>query len=103
MSDSRGELLEKNVKIIGENNTPVTIKSLISDKGGQGDVYLVNYRGNDYAMKCIVSILMMLLVELNILQYQKYMEKRISRAIGSYGHFLWLQKKILQKENVSVI
>ena len=25
MSDSRGELLEKNVKIIGENNTPVTI------------------------------------------------------------------------------
>ena len=51
MSDSRGELLEKNVKIIGENNTPVTIKSLISDKGGQGDVYLVNYRGNDYAMK----------------------------------------------------
>ena len=51
MNDSRGELLEKNVKIIDENNTPVTIKNLISDKGGQGDVYLVNYRGNDYAMK----------------------------------------------------
>lgn len=51
MSDSKGELLENNVKIVDENNTSVTIKKLISNKGGQGDVYLVNYKGNDYAMK----------------------------------------------------
>jgi len=48
---SKGELIEKGIKIIGENNTPVTINYLISDKGGQGDVYHVTYKGNDYALK----------------------------------------------------
>lgn len=56
-----GELIEKNASIIAvkivkdhaipEPNGQVTLNYLISDQGGQGDVYHVTYRGRDYAMK----------------------------------------------------
>jgi len=48
---SKGEILEKKINVVGENNTPVNIVRLISDEGGQGEVYQVTYRGRDYAMK----------------------------------------------------
>lgn len=47
----KGELIEKGVKVVTSGNAPVKINYLISDAGGQGDVYHVSFRGNDYAMK----------------------------------------------------
>ncbi len=47
----KGELLEKGISVVASNNAKVTINYLISDAGGQGDVYHVSYRGHDYAMK----------------------------------------------------
>jgi len=51
MCEARGELIENNIRVVDENNTPITINRLISDKGGQGDVYHVTYKGADYALK----------------------------------------------------
>lgn len=50
-SDKKGELIEKGVKVVTSGNAPVKINYLISDAGGQGDVYHVSFRGKDYAMK----------------------------------------------------
>lgn len=47
----QGELIEKGIKVITSGNIPVKLNYLISDEGGQGDVYHVSFRGNDYAMK----------------------------------------------------
>lgn len=50
--ERRGELIEKGITVVTlEEKERVTINSLISDKGGQGDVYHVSYRGKNYAMK----------------------------------------------------
>ena len=46
-----GELQTNGCSVVAENHTKVTINYLISDAGGQGDVYHVTYRGHDYAMK----------------------------------------------------
>lgn len=51
----RGKLIERGVKIYGENNTPVTLNRVISTSGGQGDVYHATYKGNDYALKWYVN------------------------------------------------
>ena len=47
----KGELIEKGVKVVTSGNAPVKLNYLISDAGGQGDVYHVSFRGHDYAMK----------------------------------------------------
>lgn len=47
----KGELLEKGIKVVASGNVPVKINYLISDTGGQGDVYHVTFGGQDYAMK----------------------------------------------------
>lgn len=47
----KGELIEKGVKVVTSGNVPVKLNYLISDEGGQGDVYHVSFRGQDYAMK----------------------------------------------------
>lgn len=46
-----GELIKRNAKIVSSDNTVVKLNYLISDKGGQGDVYHVTYKGMDYALK----------------------------------------------------
>ena len=52
MADKKkGEVIEKGISIVGENNTKVTVNYLISDAGGQGDVYHATYKGKDYALK----------------------------------------------------
>ena len=50
-SKKKGELIEKGIRVVASGNIPITINYLISDKGGQGDVYHVSFRGRDYAMK----------------------------------------------------
>ena len=50
-SDNKGELIEKGVRVVTLRNEPVKINYLISDEGGQGDVYHVSFKGHDYAMK----------------------------------------------------
>lgn len=47
----RGELIEKGVKVVSSGNVQVKVNYLISDAGGQGDVYHVSFKGHDYAMK----------------------------------------------------
>ena len=47
----KGELIEKDITVITSNHSKVTLNYLISDTGGQGDVYHVTYNGHDYAMK----------------------------------------------------
>lgn len=47
----RGELIEKGVKVVSSGNAQVKVNYLISDAGGQGDVYHVSFNGHDYAMK----------------------------------------------------
>lgn len=47
----RGELIEKGVKVVSSGNAQVKVNYLISDAGGQGDVYHVSFKGHDYAMK----------------------------------------------------
>lgn len=46
-----GKLMDEKVSIITTDNAKVTLKYLISDAGGQGDVYCVSCKGHDYAMK----------------------------------------------------
>ncbi len=46
-----GELIDKGINIVTSDNGKVTINYLISDQGGQGDVYHASYMGNDYALK----------------------------------------------------
>lgn len=48
---NRGEVIEQGVKIVDKNNVAITVNRLISDAGGQGDVYHVTYKGHDYALK----------------------------------------------------
>lgn len=47
----KGEVVEKGIKIVASDNTPVKVNYLISDAGGQGDVYHVTFKGHNYAMK----------------------------------------------------
>ena len=47
----KGEILEKGIEIVDSGNTEIKVNYLISDKGGQGDVYHVSYKGKDYALK----------------------------------------------------
>ncbi|MCR4739481.1 MAG: hypothetical protein K5886_04380 [Lachnospiraceae bacterium] len=49
-SNVRGEIFEKGIKVVDENGSPIKINRFIAD-GGQGEVYHVTYRGNDYALK----------------------------------------------------
>jgi len=49
MYKTGGELIEHNVRIVDENNTPITVNYHIS-KRGRGDVYHVTYKGTDYAL-----------------------------------------------------
>lgn len=51
MSEERSQLIEKKARIVTQQNVPVKINRLISDKGGQGDVFHVTMGGKDYAMK----------------------------------------------------
>ena len=46
-----GEIIENGITIVDGNNAEVTVNYLISDAGGQGDVYHVTYKDKDYAMK----------------------------------------------------
>ena len=46
-----GELMKNKVTVVAANNEKVKLNYLISDKGGQGDVYHTTFRGKDYAMK----------------------------------------------------
>ena len=48
---NKGEVIEKGIRIVDGNNTEIKVNHLISDKGGQGDVYHVTYKGKDYALK----------------------------------------------------
>lgn len=48
---SKGEVIEKGIKIVDKNNVAITVNSLISDSGGQGDVYKATYKGREYALK----------------------------------------------------
>lgn len=48
---NRGEVIEQGIKIVDKNNVAITVNRLISDAGGQGDVYHVTYKGHDYALK----------------------------------------------------
>ncbi len=47
----KGELIAHGTAVVTSNNARVTINHLISDSGGQGDVYHVTFRGHDYALK----------------------------------------------------
>ncbi len=47
----KGELIEHGTAVVTSNNARVTINYLISDSGGQGDVYHVTFRDHDYALK----------------------------------------------------
>lgn len=47
----KGEVFEKSIVIVDKNGEKITANYLISDSGGQGDVYHVSYKGEDYAMK----------------------------------------------------
>ena len=47
----KGELIEQGINIVTSDNGKVTINYLISDQGGQGDVYHASYMGKDYALK----------------------------------------------------
>ena len=44
-------LIGSGVNIVDTSGSTVRLNKLISDKGGQGDVYHVTYRGEDYALK----------------------------------------------------
>lgn len=46
-----GELIENGTVVVAPGNAGVTLNYLISDAGGQGDVYHVTFRGHDYALK----------------------------------------------------
>ena len=48
---SRGNLITDGIRIVDWYGKPVQIDELISDTGGQGDVYRVTYKGKSYAMK----------------------------------------------------
>lgn len=47
----KGAVIENGITIIDKNNSKVAVNYLISDAGGQGDVYHVTFKGHDYAMK----------------------------------------------------
>ncbi len=47
----KGEIIENGTIIVAENHAEVSVNYLISDAGGQGDVYHVSFKGHDYAMK----------------------------------------------------
>lgn len=47
----RGELINQHIKIVDRNNEPLRVNYLISDAGGQGDVYHVTFKSKDYALK----------------------------------------------------
>lgn len=52
MADKKtGELMKSGVSVVGPGNKKVKLNYLISDKGGQGDVYHVSFEGRDYALK----------------------------------------------------
>lgn len=51
MAKKLGELVEKNVTVVTVRNEPIKINYLISDSGGQGDVYHATYRNHNYALK----------------------------------------------------
>lgn len=46
-----GELIDSGTAVIASGNGRVTLNYLISDAGGQGDVYHASFRGHDYALK----------------------------------------------------
>lgn len=47
----QGDLNKNGTVVVSSDNTNVQINYLISDKGGQGDVYHVTFKGKDYALK----------------------------------------------------
>ncbi len=49
-SKLRGEIFEKGIKVVDENGSPVKVNRFIA-AGGQGEVYHVTYKGNDYTLK----------------------------------------------------
>ena len=48
---NKGDVIEKGIVIVDRNNSKVAVNYLISDAGGQGDVYHVTFKGHDYAMR----------------------------------------------------
>lgn len=46
-----GDLMERKVTVVTKNGEKIKINYLISDSGGQGDVYHVTLNGKNYAMK----------------------------------------------------
>ena len=51
MAKKTGELIDKKIKIVTDRGDSIKLNYLISDSGGQGDVYHVTYDGHDYALK----------------------------------------------------
>lgn len=47
----KGQLIEEGIDVFTLDGSKVTLNYLISEHGGQGDVYHVSYMGKDYAMK----------------------------------------------------
>ncbi len=47
---SRGDIYERGIRIVGEDNTPVTVNRLLSDMVGSADAYHVTYKDNDYVL-----------------------------------------------------
>lgn len=47
----KGELIAHGTAVVTSSNARVKINHLISDSGGQGDVYHVTFRDHDYALK----------------------------------------------------
>ncbi len=48
---NKGKLIEQKTKIFDKSGNEVKLNYLISDAGGQGDVYHVSFKGHDYALK----------------------------------------------------
>lgn len=48
---NKGEVIEKGITIVDKSNSKVTVNYLISDSGGQGDVYHATFKEHDYALK----------------------------------------------------
>ena len=46
---NKGDVIEKGIVIVDRNNSKVAVNYLISDAGGQGDVYHVTFKGHDYS------------------------------------------------------
>lgn len=47
----KGELIENKTAVVAAGSGAVLLNYLISDAGGQGDVYHATFRGHDYALK----------------------------------------------------